>query len=656
MNSTNHSILECFSDSEQEQIRVLMKTKEKDIKEVCAKIIDSWKNYKYTMKTIKEQQREIKDKALELNILSKLAEIIDDSKVVESSNETTPKIHSSENTFEVQRNNKVVFLSYHETEAHDANTLSKCLADNGYSSNFGNDSNSESLDSMNVKFWIIFMSNSWQSSEECKFQASVAEINDVIDNAVSIFFVPTQYFLHSTHDIPKFVIPIWYKTFDHRLDQKDGYWKRLYSKKCITYRESTKNFEEDVITIIKCLDYEKLVFTSQDCNCRINPLYVDFRMDGMKALHQRQYNEAFESLHTALAISKKLFGERDSKTALIHTNFSSLLLAIGQFDKAMVYAKNALEIFQEVCGLESPPVARCFYTIGDIYQRKDDFNKALETYKKASRISKNFHRSYEVLINTFEKTAIVHGLMHNHGKALKYLQMARKLSEQVLGSPHPKNANLLLQMGAINEHQGLIDESLMNYEEGKSILCQTGEEKYPDLATLLCNIADIHRERGLNDKAITNYEQSLHIHESLGRVNLDSSRVYMGLGLCCRSKELHSEAIKYFTKAKSIREKQLHDTHLDLAETYNHLGMTYFDNGYYDKSIEYLEKARQIYEKEQSQEYYTDSHSTMLARVYETICFAYESKGNYEHSRKYFQLYKDVLDTWQTKGEEKHKT
>lgn len=611
------------------------------------------KLYKYTMKTIKEQKQEMKDIALELNILSKLSEIIDDSKVVESSNGTTPKIHSSENTFEVQRNNEVVFLSYHEAEAHDANTLSKCLMDNGYTLNFGIHSNSESLDSMNVKFWIIFMSNSWQSSEECKSQASVAEINDEIDNAVSLFFVPTQYYLFSTHDIPKFVIPIWYKTFDHKLDQQEGYWKRLYSKQGIMYRESTENFEENVIGIIKSLDYEKRVFTTQDCNCRINPLYVDFRMDGMKALHQRQYNEAFESLHTALAISKKLFGEKDSKTALIHANFSSLLLAIGKFDKAMVYAKNALEIFQEVCGLESPPVARCFYTIGDIYQRKDDFNKALETYKKASQISKNFRRSYEVLINTFEKIAIVHGLMHNHRKSLKYLQMARKLSEQVLGSPHPKNANLLLQMGAINEHQGFADECLMNYEEGKAILCQTGVDRHPDLATILCNIGDIQRGRGLIDKAKTNYEQSLHIYESLGTKNLDSSRVYMGLGYCCRSKELHSEAIKYFTNAKSIREKQLHYIHLDLAETYHQLGMAHYDSGHYDKSIENLEKTRQIYEKEESQEYYKDSLSTMLAQVYETICFAYESNGNYEHSQKYFQLYKNVLDTSQTKGEEK---
>lgn len=411
------------------------------------------------------------------------------------------------------------------------------------------------------------------------------------------------------------------------------------------YRESTENFEESVVRIIKSFTHEKSILPSQYYRCGINQLYIDFRMDGLKAIHQRNHNEAFESLRTALAISKKLHGERDARTALIQFNFSSLLLAIGKLEKAMVYANDALEIFQEVYGLESPPVARCFNTIGDIYQRKDDFNKALETYKKASQISKNFCSFYEVRINTFEKIAMVQGLMHNHRKALKYLQIAKKLSEKVLGSHHPRIANLLLQMGAINEHQGRVDDSLTNYEEGKTILCRTGVDGYQDLATILCNIGDIQRERGLVDKATTHYEQSLHIHENLCALNLDSSRVYMGLGFCCRSKEMHSAAIKYFAQAKCIREKQFHHTHLDLAETYYQLGMAYYDNGSYDESIEYLERTRHICEKEKGREYCEESNSTMLAQVYETICFAYESKGNYEHSQKYFRLYKNVLDS-----------
>lgn len=201
MKSTKQSIMKSFSDSEQKQIRALIETKEKNIKDVCAKIIDSWKNYKCTIRTIKEKKEEMKDIALELNILSKLSEMIDDSKVAEPNG--THEMHLEKCQFEVQRNDIVVFLSYHETEAHDANTLSKCLMDNGYTSKFGSNSKSESLDTMYVKFWIMFMSNNWQSSEECKFQASVAEINDEMSNSVSIFFlVPFEYSLLPTHDIP----------------------------------------------------------------------------------------------------------------------------------------------------------------------------------------------------------------------------------------------------------------------------------------------------------------------------------------------------------------------------------------------------------------------------------------------------------------------
>lgn len=186
MKSTKQSIMESFSDSEQKQIRALIETKERNIKDVCAKIIDSWKNYKYTIRTIKEKKEEMKDIALELNILSKLSEMIDDSKVVEPNG--THEMYSEKYQFEVQQNDIAVFLSYHEGEAHDANTLSKCLMDNGYTSKFGSNSKSESLDTMHVKFWIMFMSNNWQTSEECKFQASVAEINDEMNNAVSIFY------------------------------------------------------------------------------------------------------------------------------------------------------------------------------------------------------------------------------------------------------------------------------------------------------------------------------------------------------------------------------------------------------------------------------------------------------------------------------------
>lgn len=180
MKTTKQAILDSFSDSEQDQIRALIKTKEKGIKEV-------WKNEKYA---IEEKRREMKDMAVELNILSKLSELIDHSKSVAETCQ-----------FEGQQND-IVFLSYHEAEAHDANTLSKYLMESGYRSSSEVHSNSESLDSIHVKFWIIFMSNSWQSSEECKFQASVAEINDAMDNSVSILvFINLTYPTPPTHGI-----------------------------------------------------------------------------------------------------------------------------------------------------------------------------------------------------------------------------------------------------------------------------------------------------------------------------------------------------------------------------------------------------------------------------------------------------------------------
>ena len=51
MKTTKQAILDSFSDSEQDQIRALIKTKEKSIKEV-------WKNDKYA---IDEKRREMKD-------------------------------------------------------------------------------------------------------------------------------------------------------------------------------------------------------------------------------------------------------------------------------------------------------------------------------------------------------------------------------------------------------------------------------------------------------------------------------------------------------------------------------------------------------------------------------------------------------------------
>jgi tetratricopeptide (TPR) repeat protein len=215
----------------------------------------------------------------------------------------------------------------------------------------------------------------------------------------------------------------------------------------------------------------------------------------------------------------------------------------------------------------------------------------------------------------------------NKSVSLKYLS---KLD--VLAVFFQEDADLLFQLGKLEDNFGNYDKAIEYYDKCLSIEFKSLGEKHSDVAVTYNNLGLVYDDIGAYEKAIEFYYKSLEIN--LNNSNIPTTELatnYNNIGTSLFNKGQYEKAINYFLKCLNIQIFIYGSFHPNVAVSFNNIGLVNHENGDLIKSLYYYQKSLEIELKVYGED------SLEVSKSYNNIGLIFSSNKDYENARKYHQ-------------------
>lgn len=183
----------------------------------------------------------------------------------------------------------------------------------------------------------------------------------------------------------------------------------------------------------------------------------------------------------SIEIRKKLYGDSSPEVAWEYCYYWSYLVKTMQYSQALNIAKSALEVYQNVYGVDSVETAWCLlnlacsqYYVGDVRDSMVSLRKSIEL--NDSVISKE-KRPHAYSLTAYNNLSILLYTTGDHIKGKQLMEWTIKQKYEKIGL-HPYTANSLISLGSMVSDR---DEKMSCYLKAREILNKTYGRQSPDL-------------------------------------------------------------------------------------------------------------------------------------------------------------------------------
>ncbi|CAF3572711.1 unnamed protein product [Adineta steineri] len=305
----------------------------------------------------------------------------------------------------------------------------------------------------------------------------------------------------------------------------------------------------------------------------------------------------------------------------------------GNYEKALWYYEQGLEIKQNVLPPNHQELANLYGLIGNVYIDMGEYSKALSFYEKDLEVcQKTLPSNHPLLAISYNNISSMYDYMREYSKALSFYEKALEIQQKTLPSNHPDLASLYNNIGMIYLNMGDYSKALSFYEKALEIDQKTLPLNHPNFAQSYNNIGTVYLNMGEYSKALSYYEKALGVREkALSSNHPHLATSYNNIGSVYLNMGEYSKALSFYEKAFEIQEKSLPSNHPHFAQSYNNIGMMYFNMGEYSKALSFYEKALKICEKTLC------SNHPHLATLYNNTGYTYGNMGVYSKALSYYE-------------------
>lgn len=288
-------------------------------------------------------------------------------------------------------------------------------------------------------------------------------------------------------------------------------------------------------------------------------------------------------IYRALLKQAREMGDKSSEGENL-TNIARLYAGIRDYDKALDYYENALEIFMEID--DKSDMANTLNSIGGLYHYRDQYEDALKYYEKAYEIFRETGdkqgkgKSLNGIGSSYYELSLYNEALNYHEQALEIF----KKIDDIRGV-----GRCLGSIGIIYIVQGDYDKALDYYEQRLEITREIGDIRGE--GHILHNIGNTYSYLGQYDKALEFLKKSLEIRQETGDRNAVGSS-FLSLGVLNFYLGQHRKALDYLEQSIEIL-REIGDRSTE-GYSLSSIGAIYNYLGRYDKGLEYLEKALKI--------------------------------------------------------------
>ncbi|CAF1450706.1 unnamed protein product [Adineta steineri] len=372
--------------------------------------------------------------------------------------------------------------------------------------------------------------------------------------------------------------------------------------------------------------------------------------EGEKAIYHHQlgsvhsdqgdYEKAIWYYEQGLEIQQKTLPSNHPKLATSYNNIGLVYNNIGEYSKALPYHRKALKIREKFLPANHPKLAMSHNNIGLVYANMGEYSKALSSHEKALEIyQKTLPPNHPSLAISYNNIGLMFNSMGDYSKALSSHEKALEIQLKTLPSNHPHLACSYNNIGSVYDNIGEYSKALSYYEKAFEIQEKSLSSDHPDLAVSYGSIGLVYCRMEKYLKALSFYEKALEIQEkTLPSNHRHLATSYNNIGSVCRSMGDYSKALSYYEKALGIHQKTLSSDHPSLATSYNNIGNVYYNMEKYSKALSFYEKSIKIKQKA------LPSDHPGLAISYNNIACLYYDMTDYSKALSYSER---ALDIWQ---------
>jgi tetratricopeptide (TPR) repeat protein len=313
--------------------------------------------------------------------------------------------------------------------------------------------------------------------------------------------------------------------------------------------------------------------------------------------------------------------------AQICNNLGDLFGHFGEYDKALEFYQQCLDIELKTLGDQHPDVANTYNSIGETCWFKGEFYKALEFHQKSLDIRlKTLGNLHPDVAHTYANIGSTWSHIGEYDKALEFQQQALDIRVKILGNQHPDVANSYNNIGTDWHRKGEYDKALEFLQQSLSIYIQTFGNQHPRVAITYSNIGTVWRYKGEFHKALEFLQQSLDIKlKTLGNQHPDVARSYDSIGSAWRNKGEYEKALEYYQKCLDIYLQTFGNQHPDVADSYYNIGSTWYNKGEYDNALKFYQQC-------------LDARLKILGGRHPDVVTSHEKIGNCQRELKMYQL------------------
>ncbi|CAF1445965.1 unnamed protein product [Adineta steineri] len=222
-----------------------------------------------------------------------------------------------------------------------------------------------------------------------------------------------------------------------------------------------------------------------------------------------QFNKAEELCNVLLEQTSD-----ESKKAHYYNQLGCVKQDQGDYEKAIWYYEQGLEIKQKTLPSNHPSFATSYNNIGTVYNNIGEYSKALSFYEKTLEIfEKTLPSNHPSLATSYNNIGLVYNNMEEYSKALSYYEKALEIRQKTLPSTHPDLATSYNNIGLVYNNMEEYSKALPYYEKAREIREKTLPSNHPSLATSYNNIGLVYGSMGEYSKALSYFERALDIFQ-----------------------------------------------------------------------------------------------------------------------------------------------
>ncbi len=313
---------------------------------------------------------------------------------------------------------------------------------------------------------------------------------------------------------------------------------------------------------------------------------------GLLAAIEADFEQSLQLLKKASALVRSPDVSPVLKMVVI-SSLGYLYDDLGQYDKALYYYNDALDILLAQSDPPKSRIAKLYNNMGVAYSNKGLYKQSRDYYRRELKLNlaakgenhPDVAGAYLNIGNSYLYSGDV-------GEALLYFERAKRVIGNVYGRQHEMMVLVLNSLAKCEMKLGNYQKTIDYLNEAVAIKTRLVGENHPELAASYETMADAYAEVGKKQIARGYYLKAISVRKkSLPENHPDTATPYIALAKFLLNNGQPQKALVYLERARAILLASVGGRHPRLAETYAAMGRVHAQLGNVVESISIFQTA-----------------------------------------------------------------